>query len=83
ILAGPLGRALLFKMGGKKRENKTQANYPARARIVAGVETGIAQGTRSGYDAEDRAFGELAMAPQSQALRRSFFASTGVKKDPG
>ena len=55
ILAGPLGRALLFTMVG----------------------------TSSGYDAEARAFGELAMTPQSQALRNIFFASTEVKKDPG
>ncbi|VUC79803.1 fatty acid oxidation complex alpha subunit [Salmonella sp. NCTC 11881] len=47
------------------------------------IETGLAQGSSSGYDAEARAFGELAMTPQSQALRAIFFASTEVKKDPG
>lgn len=47
------------------------------------IETGLAQGSSSGYDAEARAFGELAMTPQSQALRNIFFASTDVKKDPG
>ncbi|EFP7034914.1 fatty acid oxidation complex subunit alpha FadJ, partial [Shigella dysenteriae] len=83
ILAGPLGRALLFKMVGKKTEHKTQGNYPATERILEVVETGLAQGTSSGYDAEARAFGELAMTPQSQALRSLFFASTEVKKDPG
>ena len=82
ILAGPLGRALLFKMVGKKTEHKTQGNYPATERILEVVETGLAQGTSSGYDAEARAFGELAMTPQSQALRSIFFASTDVKKDP-
>ncbi len=44
------------------------------------IETGLAQGSSSGYDAEARAFGELAMTPQSQALRAVFFASTEVKK---
>lgn len=44
------------------------------------IETGLAQGSSSGYDAEARAFGELAMTPQSQALRAIFFASTKVKK---
>lgn len=83
ILAGPLGRALLFKMVGKKTEQKTQGNYPATKRILEVIETGLAQGTSSGYDAEARAFGELAMTPQSQALRSIFFASTEVKKDPG
>lgn len=72
ILAGPLGRAQLFKMVGKKTEHKTQGNYPATERILEVVETGLAQGTSSGYDAEARAFGELAMTPQSQALRSIF-----------
>lgn len=70
-------------MVGKKTEHKTQGNYPATERILEVVETGLAQGTSSGYDAEARAFGELAMTPQSQALRSIFFASTDVKKDPG
>lgn len=83
ILAGPLGRALLFRMVSKKTEQKTQGNYPATERILQVIETGLAQGSSSGYDAEARAFGELAMTPQSQALRNIFFASTDVKKDPG
>ncbi|HCC5835408.1 fatty acid oxidation complex subunit alpha FadJ [Citrobacter farmeri] len=83
ILAGPLGRALLFRLVSKKTEQKTQGNYPATERILKVIETGLAQGSSSGYDAEARAFGELAMTPQSQALRNIFFASTDVKKDPG
>lgn len=59
-------------MVGKKTEHKTQGNYPATERILEVVETGLAQGTSSGYDAEARAFGELAMTPQSQALRSIF-----------
>lgn len=83
ILAGPLGRALLFRMVSKKTEQKTHGNYPAAERILQVMETGLAQGSSSGYEAEARAFGELAMTPQSQALRNIFFASTDVKKDPG
>lgn len=83
ILAGPLGRALLFRLVRKKTAQKTQGNYPATERIIDVIETGLAQGSSSGYDAEARAFGELAMTPQSQALRAIFFASTQVKKDPG
>ncbi|QJT81767.1 fatty acid oxidation complex subunit alpha FadJ [Kosakonia sp. MUSA4] len=83
VLAGPLGRALLFRMVSKKTEQKTQGNYPAATRILSVIETGLAQGRSSGYDAEARAFGQLAMTPQSQALRHLFFASTRVKKDPG
>src|SRR5690606_4304007 len=73
----------LFRMVSKKTEQKTLGNYPATGRILQVIETGLAQGSSSGYDAEARAFGELAMTPQSQALRNIFFASTDVKKDPG
>ncbi|QRG80428.1 fatty acid oxidation complex subunit alpha FadJ [Citrobacter sp. R56] len=83
ILAGPLGRALLFRMVRKQTAQKTQGNYPATDRILDVLETGLAQGSSSGYDAEARAFGELAMTSESKALRNIFFASTEVKKDPG
>lgn len=72
ILAGPLGRTLLFRMVSKKTGQKTQGNYPATERILEVIETGLAQGSSSGYDAEARAFGELVMTPQSQALRNIF-----------
>ena len=83
ILAGPLGRTLLFRMVSKKTAQKTSGNYPATDRILEVIEIGLAQGSSSGYDAEARAFGELAMTSQSQALRNIFFANTEVKKDPG
>lgn len=83
ILAGPLGRNLLFSMAAKKTAQKTQGNYPATDKILKVVETGLAQGLSSGYEAEARAFGELAKTPQSKALRNIFFASTDIKKDPG
>jgi len=70
-------------MAGKKTEQKTKGNYPAAKRILEVIEVGLSQGSSSGYAAEAKAFGELAMTPQSQALRNIFFASTEVKKDPG
>ena len=82
ILAGPLGRSLVFSMAAKKTEQKTHGNYPATGRILSVLETGLSQGSSSGYEAEARAFGELAMTPQSKALLSIFFASTEVKKDP-
>ena len=83
ILAGPLGRALLFRMVSKKTAQKTQGNYPAAERILEVIETGLSHGSSSGYEAEARAFGELAMTSESRALRNIFFASTELKKDPG
>lgn len=46
------------------------------------IETGLAQGCSSGYAEEARAFGELAMTPQSQALR-SIFRQHRSEKDRG
>lgn len=83
ILAGPLGRSLLFNLVGKKTEQKTKGNYPATRRILGVIKTGLEQGSHSGYEAEAKAFGELAMTPQSAALRSIFFASTELKKEHG
>ncbi|WP_075181363.1 fatty acid oxidation complex subunit alpha FadJ [Pantoea sp. 1.19] len=83
LLSGPLGRALLFRLASRQSEAKTHGNYPATRNIIAAVRTGLEQGARSGYEAEAQAFGELAMTPQSAALRGLFFATTALKKDPG
>ena len=83
LLAGPLARNLVFSMAGKKTEQKTKGNYPATKKILSVLETGLSHGSTSGYEAEARAFGELAMTLESKALRSIFFASTEVKKDPG
>jgi len=83
ILAGPLGRSLLFSMVSKKTEQKTRGNYPATQRIIDVIKVGLGQGSFSGYESEAKAFGELAMTPQSVALRGLFFASTELKKEHG
>ncbi|EPT8871767.1 fatty acid oxidation complex subunit alpha FadJ [Cronobacter dublinensis] len=83
VLAGPLGRALLFRMVSQKTHQKTHGNYPAAQRIIDVVRTGLEQGSASGYQAEARAFGELAMTPESAALRGLFFATTELKKETG
>ncbi|MGB7802257.1 fatty acid oxidation complex subunit alpha FadJ [Buttiauxella sp.] len=83
ILAGPLGRSLLFSIVSKKTGQKTRGNYPATQRIIDVMNVGLGQGSFSGYEAEAKAFGELAMTPQSAALRGLFFASTELKKEHG
>lgn len=83
LLNAPAGRAILFAMAEKKTEAKTQGNYPATKRILAVIKTGLKEGRSSGYAAEARAFGELAMTPESAALRGIFFATTEMKKDRG
>ena len=83
LLSGPAGRALLFRLAGRRAQAKTHGNYPAVDKILSVVRLGLEQGSSSGYEAEARAFGELAMTPQSAALRGLFFATTALKKDPG
>jgi 3-hydroxyacyl-CoA dehydrogenase/enoyl-CoA hydratase/3-hydroxybutyryl-CoA epimerase len=58
--------------GSEKDASQNPGNYPATERILQVIETGLAQGCSSGYAEEARAFGELAMTPQSQALRSIF-----------
>ncbi|CNC35972.1 fatty acid oxidation complex subunit alpha FadJ [Yersinia pseudotuberculosis] len=83
LLSGPLGKALLFRIVRKKTLAKTRGHYPAAERIIDVVRKGLDQGGPSGYEAEARAFGELAMSPQSAALRSLFFATTSLKKEAG
>ena len=83
LMGGPLGKTLLFSLVRKKTLAKTHGNYPAPERVLEVVRKGLDEGSSSGYAAEARAFGELAMTPESAALRSLFFASTALKKAPG
>jgi 3-hydroxyacyl-CoA dehydrogenase/enoyl-CoA hydratase/3-hydroxybutyryl-CoA epimerase len=83
LLHGPVGRQALFALATRQTAAKTQGNYPAANRIIEVVRIGLEQGSRAGHDAEARAFGELAMTPESAALRGIFFATTAMKKERG
>ncbi|AMG59335.1 fatty acid oxidation complex subunit alpha FadJ [Pantoea vagans] len=83
LLHGPVGRHALFALATRQTAAKTQGNYPAANRIIEVVRIGLEQGSRAGHDAEARAFGELAMTPESAALRGIFFATTVMKKERG
>lgn len=82
LLQSPLLRPLLFTLAKRQTARKTQGNYPATDRIIDVVRTGLEQGSRAGHEAEARAFGELAMTPESAALRSLFFAATALKNEP-
>ncbi|MFE0585188.1 fatty acid oxidation complex subunit alpha FadJ [Pantoea vagans] len=83
LLHGPVGRQALFALATRQTAAKTQGNYPAANRIIEVVRIGLEQGSQAGHDAEARAFGELAMTPESVALRGIFFATTAMKKERG
>ncbi|UMX66395.1 hypothetical protein MJ560_20325 [Klebsiella pneumoniae] len=82
VLAWPLGRHLPFPPVGKQTQRKRAGKLPGgEANLCRSSRNGPFHGRSSGYAEEARAFGELAMSPQSQALRSIFFASTDLKKD--
>ncbi len=81
LLQAPIARQALFALAHKQTLSKTQGNYPAAERILQVVRCGLEQGSSAGYAAEAHAFGQLAMTPQSAALRSLFFASTALKKE--
>ncbi|WP_426608062.1 fatty acid oxidation complex subunit alpha FadJ [Pantoea anthophila] len=83
LLHGPVARQALFALAKRQTAAKTQDNYPAARRLIEVVRIGLEQGSRAGHDAEARAFGELAMTPESVALRGLFFATTAMKKERG
>ncbi len=83
LLSGPLGKAILFNIVRKKVRAKSKGHYPATEHIIDVVRKGLDHGGSSGYEAEARAFGDLAVSPQSAALRSVFFATTSLKKETG
>ncbi|OTA15220.1 isocitrate lyase [Xenorhabdus vietnamensis] len=83
MLASPLSRPLLFRMVHKKTREKTRGHYPAPEKIINVIRTGLEKGVERGFQLEAKAFGELAMSQESEALRSLFFASTTLKNETG
>lgn len=83
ILASALGRPLLFQMVHKKTREKTRGHYPAPEKIINVIRAGLEKGSEKGFQLEAKAFGELAMTQESEALRSLFFASTTLKNETG
>ncbi|KAJ3654495.1 hypothetical protein Zmor_013680 [Zophobas morio] len=55
--------------------------YPAPLRILEVVRVGLDKGKKAGFEAEARAFGDLAMTPQSRGLMNLFRGQTECKKN--
>jgi 3-hydroxyacyl-CoA dehydrogenase/enoyl-CoA hydratase/3-hydroxybutyryl-CoA epimerase len=83
LAANPLGRALAFWRLSREVTLRGAGNYPAPVRILEVVRTGLARGATAGGAAAARAFGELAVSPESRALVSLFFASTALAKENG
>ncbi|XP_043593368.1 trifunctional enzyme subunit alpha, mitochondrial [Bombus pyrosoma] len=60
---------------------KTGGLYPAPLKILDVIRTGMDKGPKAGYEAEAKAFGELAVTPQCRGLTSLFFGQTTCKKN--
>ena len=79
----PLGRALVFRKAREGVEEKTHGHYRAPFAALQAIQAGYEKGRDAGYQAEARAFGEMAVSEESKQLVFLFFATTALKKDPG
>lgn len=76
----PPFRKLYFDAARRRVARQSDDHYPAPFRIIDCVEAGIAGTMSDGFKAEIEAFGALVVSPESQSLRRVFFAATALKK---
>ena len=83
LLSSKLLRNQVFNGAKQKVLSKTKGHYPAPEKIIHAVKTGMNQGLSAGFAEEAKAFGELAMSPESAALRNLFFAVTALKNETG
>lgn len=79
-----LGRDKVFEMARKGVMKQTRGKYPAPLKICDVLEESVKAGfgSKTGYEAEATAFGELGMTPESAACVSIFFGQTACKKNP-
>ena len=78
-----VGRNIVYQQAQKTVSAKTQGNYPAPAKIIDCVRTGIEISSEQGYQLEAEHFADLVMSDESAQLRQLFFATTAMKKEQG
>ncbi|MFS1563507.1 MAG: hypothetical protein ACL7AX_08000 [Candidatus Arsenophonus phytopathogenicus] len=70
----PIIRNILFAIIKNKTNSKSKGHYPALEKAISVVAIGYEKGVQAGLEAKAKAFGELAMTPESTALRGLFLA---------
>ena len=78
-----VGRNIVYQQAQKTVLAKTQGNYPAPAKIIDCIRTGIEFSSENGYKLEAEHFADLVMSDESAQLRQLFFATTAMKKEQG
>jgi 3-hydroxyacyl-CoA dehydrogenase / enoyl-CoA hydratase / 3-hydroxybutyryl-CoA epimerase len=79
----PAGRAIVLRKAREQTLAKSRGHYPALIAAIDVIAAGYEKGVAHGYREESRRFGELAMTDVSRQLIFLFFATNGLKKDPG
>ncbi|XP_072045932.1 trifunctional enzyme subunit alpha, mitochondrial-like isoform X1 [Amphiura filiformis] len=74
-------RNFVYKTARKGVMAQTHGLYPAPLKIIDVVAAGQDNGIEAGYEAEIKAFGELAMTPHSRALMGLFHGQVHCKKN--
>lgn len=79
--SSPIGN-IFWEKGVKAPVMKqTKGKYPAPLKIIEVAKTGAREGPEKGYEAESKAFGELAMTSECKALIGLFNGQTACKKN--
>ncbi|MQA89577.1 MAG: fatty acid oxidation complex subunit alpha FadJ [Gemmatimonas sp.] len=78
----PGARGFIFRKARAGVLEKTHGLFPAPLRILDVVSAGLDLPLAEALELEARAFGELAVSPESKSLTHLFFASTAAKNDP-
>lgn len=85
VLAASMGvdliRNKIFKTAQNQVLRLSNGLYPAPLKIIDVIQTGIEKGTSAGYEAESKAFGELAMTPESRGLISLFRGQNECRKN--
>jgi fatty oxidation complex, alpha subunit FadJ len=76
-----VGRKIVYQQAQKTVLTKTQGNYPAPAKIIDCIRTGIEFSSEKGYKIEAEHFADLVMSDESAQLRQLFFTTTAMKKE--
>ncbi|XP_060907677.1 hydroxyacyl-CoA dehydrogenase trifunctional multienzyme complex subunit alpha a [Labrus mixtus] len=74
-------RKKIFKTVSEKAQNQSRGFYPAPAKIIECVQTGLEQGREAGYLAESENFGKLAMSPESKSLIGVYHGQMACRKN--
>jgi 3-hydroxyacyl-CoA dehydrogenase/enoyl-CoA hydratase/3-hydroxybutyryl-CoA epimerase len=80
--SNPAGRSIVFSQAEKMVTRQTYGCYPAPYAVIDTLKFSYKKGRDAGLKKAVEYFGNLAVSPQSKALRSLFFGMTELKKNP-